>query len=142
VKVRAYQTSDLHSLTELMSDLGYPSKPELMSTRIARIESSPLHHTFVAEVQGEIVGMIGIRQLYSYEVDEVVTQISALVTKTEFQGRGIGKALVQFVEEWAKKNGSEIVVLTSGIKEERKKAHEFYKSINFEITGYRFVKRL
>ncbi len=29
-----------------------------------------------------------------------------------------------------------------GIKPERVKAHEFYKANGFEITGYRFVKRL
>lgn len=142
MNIRAYQTNDLNSITELMSVLGYPSKPEIMRTRLERIEANPLYHTFVAEEQGELVGMIGIRQLYSYEADEAVTQISALVTKREHQGKGIGKALVQFVEEWAQENGSHMIVLTSGIKEERKKAHEFYKSLNFDITGYRFVKRL
>ena len=140
--VRAYKNADLNSLTILMGELGYPSKPENMLTRIQRIESIPMYHTFVAEEQGELVGMIGIRQLFSYEVEEVATQISALVTKREFQGKGIGKALVQYVEEWSKKNGSEIIVLTSGIKEERKKAHEFYKSLDFEITGFRFVKKI
>ncbi|MNJ70458.1 Acetyltransferase (GNAT) family protein [compost metagenome] len=62
-----------------------------------------MYQTFVAEEQGDLVGMIGIRQLFSYEVDEVATQISALVTKREFQRKGIGKALVQYVEEWSKK---------------------------------------
>lgn len=140
--VRAYRDGDLNSLTELMGELGYPTKPEVMSIRIERIESNQMYQTFVAEEQGDLVGMIGIRQLFSYEIDEVVTQISALVTKKEFQRKGIGKALVQYVEEWSKKNGSEIIVLTSGIKEERKKAHKFYKSLDFEINGYRFVKKI
>jgi len=50
--------------------------------------------------------------------------------------------LVQYVEDWSKMNGSEIIALTSGIKDERRKAHEFYKSVGFEITGYRFVKKI
>lgn len=101
--VREYTNGDLNALTELMGELGYPTKPEVLSTRIERIESNPMYQTFVAEEQGDLVGMIGIRQLFSYEVDEVATQISALVTKREFQRKGIGKALVQYVEEWSKK---------------------------------------
>jgi len=61
--IRTYKSSDLNALTELMSDLGYPTKPEVIETRLKRIESNPMYHTFVAEEQGEIVGMIGIRQL-------------------------------------------------------------------------------
>jgi len=107
-----------------------------------KIQSTPMYFTFVAELDGEIVGMVGVRKLFSYEVDDVVTQISALVTKKEFRNKGIGKALIKFVEDWAIKEGSEAIVLTSGIKEERLKAHEFYKSVGFDITGYRFVKKI
>ena len=64
------------------------------------------------------------------------------MTKKEFRNRGIGKALIKCVEEWAVMEGSEVIVLTSGIKEERIKAHDFYKSIGFDITGYRFVKKI
>jgi len=53
-----------------------------------------------------------------------------------------GESLINFIEEWAIACGSRTIVLTSGIKEERKAAHEFYKSIGFEITGCRFVKKL
>jgi GNAT superfamily N-acetyltransferase len=140
--IRDYRSQDLESLTELMADLGYPTILENMRRRIEKIQSNPMYFTFVAEINREIVGMIGARQLYSYEVDEVVTQISALVTKKEFRNRGIGRALVNFIEEWAITNDSEIIVLTSGIKENRLKAHEFYKSIGFDITGYRFVKKI
>jgi len=33
-------------------------------------------------------------------------------------------------------------MVTSGMKEDRLKAHEFYKSVGFKITGYRFVKKI
>lgn len=140
--IRKCQPNDLEGLTELMVDLGYPTDLEKLGERLDKIHSTPMYSTFVAELNDNVVGMIGVRQLHSYENDEVVTQISALVTKSEYQGRGVGKALVSFVEEWAVSIGSTVLVLTSGIKEERMKAHNFYNSIGFEVTGYRFVKRL
>lgn len=142
MKIRPYQSDDLVSLTDLMVDLGHPTDQESLKPRMGNIQSNPMYGTFIAEMDGKAVGMIGVRQLYGYEHDHVVTQISALVTKSEYQGMGIGTSLVRYVEEWAKSKGSSFLVLTSGIKENRKKAHQFYESIGFEVTGYRFVKKI
>lgn len=62
--------------------------------------------------------------------------------KKEYEGQGIGRSLVGFAEEWALGRGSNVLYLTSGIRPERIRAHEFYKSIGFDTTGYRFVKKL
>jgi GNAT superfamily N-acetyltransferase len=142
IKIRLYSQDDLVSLTELMADLGYPTSIDKMRRRMEFIEAVPLYHTFVAVINEQVVGMMGIRQVYYYEEDGLVTQISALVTKEGFQGQGIGSALVKHVEEWAIKQESNCLYLTSGIKPERVKAHEFYKALGFEVTGYRFVKKL
>ncbi|CAM4480371.1 GNAT family N-acetyltransferase [Paenibacillus tarimensis] len=140
--IRNYNSNDLEALTALMADLGYPTNTASMEHRMKLIQSNPTNVTFVAEVQGNVVGMIGVREVYYYEEDGTAAQISALVTKQEHQGKGIGKALVRYVESWALEKGIQVLTLTSGIKEERVKAHEFYKAIGFEITGYRFVKKL
>lgn len=140
--IREYRLEDLEALTALMGDLGYPTDINNMQNRLERIHSTPMYYTFVAEEAGSVVGMIGVRLVYYYEDDGLAAQIAALVTKREHQGKGIGRALVQFVEDWALEKGAAVLFLTSGIKEERKKAHEFYKAIGFDITGYRFVKKL
>lgn len=142
INIRAYRKEDLASITELMHDLGYPTTVEIMRKRMNIIENIPLSFTFVATLEERLVGMMGIRQIYSYEDDGITTQISLLVTKKEYQGQGIGKSLVSFAEEWALERGSNILYLTSGIKPERVRAHEFYKSIGFNATGFRFVKKL
>lgn len=140
INIRQYQSSDLESITELMTDLGYPSSIQEMETRMKSIESSPGYFTFVACLDGIMVGMLGIRELLNYETSGNVTQISLLVIKKEYHKLGIGTSLLNFIEDWARKKGSNVLYLTSGIKEERIKAHEFYKKFGFEITGYRFVK--
>jgi GNAT superfamily N-acetyltransferase len=140
--IRDYKMNDIAGLCDLMNDLGYPTNLESMKNRMGLIQSNSMYFTFVAEVNDEIIGMIGVRQVYSYENDGLSTQISALVVKKEFQGKGIGKRLVGFVENWALMRRSKVLFLTSGLREERLATHEFYKSIGFQITGYRFVKKI
>lgn len=142
IQIRQYTSSDLESLTELMTDLGSPSTIDDMGKRMIQIESNPHYYTFVATLDDKVVGMMGARLNMAYTGNRLKTQISALVTKKEYQGQGIGKALISHIEEWARSRGSDFLYLTSGIKKEREDAHEFYKKNGFEITGYRFVKRL
>lgn len=139
--IRPYQESDITAMTELMGDLGYPTNAEQMKNRMNIIEAIPGSFTYVADLEGKTVGMIGISQLYAYEEDGFVTQINLLVTKKEYEGQGIGTALICFVEAWANERGSTMLYLTSGIKPERIRAHEFYKARGFEVTGYRFIKK-
>jgi ribosomal protein S18 acetylase RimI-like enzyme len=142
ITIRKYVSTDLVSLTDLMTDLGSPSSLEDMQKRMDLIESNPYYSTFVATINDKVVGMIGVRLNITYTNNKLKTQISSLVTKKEYQGQGIGRALIKHIEEWSQNKGSDFLYLLSGIKEERLKAHEFYKNIGFEITGYRFVKRL
>jgi GNAT superfamily N-acetyltransferase len=142
IEIRPYQDNDLHSLADLMSDLGYPTTTEQLKHRMDIIQRLPLYYTFVATIDSEVVGMIGCREVYDYEGDGVAVQISALVTKKEHQGQGVGKAMVSFVEQWAKEKGAAVIFLTSGNRPERERAHQFYRKKGFDITGYRFVKKL
>lgn len=142
ITIRPFESADIEAMTELMSDLGYPTPVDQMRKRMELIEATPMYFTFVAEIEGKVVGMMGIRQSYNYEEDGCATQISLLVTKLEYQGHGVGTAFIKFIEEWAIERNSESIYLTSGIKPERVKAHEFYQSLGFDINGYRFVKKL
>ena len=142
IRIRPYHPDDLESMTDLMNDLGYPTTVDRMKHRMEQMEAAPHCHTFVATIDEKVVGMIGIRQVHFYENDGCATQISALVTKKQYEGQGIGTALVRYAEEWALQHKSNVLFLTSGMKPERIRAHQFYKDRGFEITGYRFVKRL
>lgn len=142
ITIRNYESADINELAKLMGDLGYPTTPEEMERRMDLMKSNPYSNTFVAISDDKVVGMIGINCYLNYETDGLVTHILALVVSQDFQGRGIGQRLVGFIEEWAIANGSQTLYLTSGIKEERKLAHELYKKMGFDVTGYRFVKKV
>ncbi|MFC4777352.1 GNAT family N-acetyltransferase [Paenibacillus sp. GCM10023252] len=140
IHIRDYISTDLSAIAVLMGELGYPTSEHDMDKRMAIINSDPSYFTFVAEHEGIVAGMIGVRLLSNYEIDGPVTQISALVVHSEYKGRGIGRSLMGFVNSWSAEKGSSVLYLTSGMKEERKAAHKFYKGMGYEITGYRFVK--
>ncbi|REE94560.1 ribosomal protein S18 acetylase RimI-like enzyme [Paenibacillus taihuensis] len=142
VEVRAYAESDLAGLAALMTDLGSPTSIEDMQIRMRRISESPNYFTFVAWLEHAIVGMIGLRMQYSYVSNDLKTQVSSLVVRDGLQGRGIGKALLAHAEAYAVQQGSHFVYVNSGIKEERTNAHAFYKKRGYEVTGYRFAKKL
>ncbi|MBP2002246.1 GNAT superfamily N-acetyltransferase [Paenibacillus shirakamiensis] len=142
IHIRSYEAQDLTALTSLMGDLGYPTDVDTMAKRMDTITKLPLYYTFMAVLDHEVVGMMGLRLVYYHEGDQVTAQISTLVTKAEVQGRGVGKALVHFAEHWAKEQGSRDIYLNSGTKPEREAAHQFYKAMGYEINGYRFAKKL
>jgi GNAT superfamily N-acetyltransferase len=95
----------------------YSTIPEDMEKRMSLIESTNNYYTFVAMISGVVVGMIGIRMQLSYVSEYLKTQVSALVTKEEFQGKGVGRALLEHVEQWVQEMGSNFIYLTSGIKD-------------------------
>ncbi|MEI5906423.1 GNAT family N-acetyltransferase [Bacillus spongiae] len=142
MEIRKYKFDDIAQFTHLMADLGYPASIDEMKVRMKRIESNPNYYTFVAEKEKVLVGMIGITIHTTYTNNDEKIQITSLVTRKEYRSQGIARALVKFVEEWSIRRGSNFIYLLSGISEKRVKAHELYKYLGYEITGYRFVKHL
>lgn len=100
MEIRNYHNNDLDNITELMEDLGYPTTIEKMKERMEIIVNTPLYSTFVAIKDEQVVGIVGCRDIFYYEDDGFVIQISLLVTKGNFQKQGIGKALITYVENW------------------------------------------
>jgi len=142
IVVRAFSFEDLDAVAELMAELGYPASRAQMRNRMEAMSADPMYATLVAELDGEVAGMAGLRLLYGYEHDHPVAQISALVTKAAYRGRGIGKELIRRAEQWAKERGAAAIVLTSGNRPEREAAHRFYRYMGFSVTGQRYSKKL
>ena len=139
-RIRAAGTEDVAALANLVTELGYPSSVEDMRWRFEGISSDPLHETFVAESGKEVVGMVGIRLERTYEADGGCARVMALVVSSEHRGRGAGQALISAAEEWARGRGAGTIVLTT--HKRRTGAHQFYRSLGYEATGYRFYKAL
>jgi GNAT superfamily N-acetyltransferase len=120
--------------------LGYPTTPEALERRLAVLLAQPEHRIVVAEVDGQIRGVAGLRRDLQLEADGPYVCLTALVVDEEARGLGIGAALVEEAERWAVTLGASAIILTSG--HHRAGAHRFYERLGFNSTGVRFVKKL
>lgn len=140
--IREAIQKDMSQLAVLMEELGYSTTTDEMTLRFSKIGPNALYNTQVAEMDGVIVGMIGMMLGFHYEKNENYVRIVALVVDTEHRKKGIGDKLISKAEEWAKEQGAIRVVLNSGNRSERDDAHHFYIKRGFEGSATGFYKSL
>ncbi len=142
VSIRAFQKEDLPALTELTNQLGYETSIEEMSARMKQIQSLDNYWTFVAVVDQQVAGYIGLNKNYFWEQDGCFIRIQALVTNKEFRRLGIGQKLIEAVEKLGKEVGAKLMTLNCGNKPERESAHKFYPLMGFEAKSTGYIKNI
>src|SRR5699024_2552303 len=70
IVIREAVQKDVSQLAGLMGELGYSTTTEVMESRFSKICSHSLYNTQVAEMNGVIVGMIGMMLGFHYEKNE------------------------------------------------------------------------
>lgn len=132
--------SDSTTIAALMTQLGYPSTPAQIETRLTRMLEHPDYAAVVADADGEVVALVLIHLERGLEYDAVYGRIMGLVIDERWRGRGLGRELMAYTERWCKDQGAERIVLTSANR--RADAHKFYDALGYERTGIRFAKWL
>jgi GNAT superfamily N-acetyltransferase len=140
IRIRPPAEADVPALAALMAELGHPATLEQVRARLARITGNDDYATRVAEVHGQVVGMIGLQRGWAYEHDRPFVRILALVVGEGMRGRGVGARLVEEADGWADDRGAYAVHLTTSLH--RSDAHRFYERVGFERTGWRYVRRM
>lgn len=135
MEIRLATKSDGKPMSRLLTQLGYPTSVEQMEGRFEQIRSHRDYRTWIAVINGEVVGMIGAIKSYFYEKNGQYVRIVAFVVDEKHRGQGVGQRLMQKSEEWATRIGVTTIALNSGAKEERTNAHEFYKNAGFQETN-------
>ena len=139
-QVRPAAQRDTAALAALMAHLGYPTDAGTMGARMERVTALPGYAAWVAESDGEVIGMVGAMIGWPFVYDTPYARILALVVDPGHRGRGAGAAMVRTVEEWARTHGASSLHLTAG--NQRTDAHLFYSRVGFDDNGKRFFKRL
>ncbi len=140
ISIRPVAEGDLPAVAALVEELGYPTTIDQMRARLDRIARHPDHATLIAVADGRVVGMVGAFLTPSYEQDEPVGRLTAMVVSEPMQGRGIGARLVAAAEDWVRDRGARLMMLNSHSR--RAGAHAFYRRLGYAETGKRFVKTL
>jgi GNAT superfamily N-acetyltransferase len=138
--IREFEYKDKTDIQRLFGILTGSEISELdLINRLDFIKSSSIDSLYVYDLYGSVIGLLGFRIRENIEENSRYGEISAIVVDSDYQKQSIGKQLIEFAEQLAKDLNCKGTWLVSGFGREEK-AHQFYKSLGYVSTGYRFVK--
>ncbi len=126
--IRPAGEADAGRVATLSGQLGYPASEEDVLHRLRAIGQRPDHAVFVAEAGGRVVGWVHVYTVATVE-SPAHAEVGGLVVDEAHRGRGIGRALMERAEAWARDAGLSAVRLRSNVI--RAEAHAFYERIGY-----------
>jgi GNAT superfamily N-acetyltransferase len=138
VIVREATTDDADAMARLCTQLGYPSESPGMPSRLERLWADRNARVYVADSGGTIVGLTTIHLRDTINHDAPIAQLTLLVVDEANRTRGVGRALVQAAETFARDRGSNRITVTTALN--RTDAHAFYERVGYAHTGRRYGK--
>jgi GNAT superfamily N-acetyltransferase len=132
VRTRRGTVGDAPRIAALCQQLGYPASPHEIERRLSRIGGEKHDALYVAVAAGgSVLGWIHGYVCHLVEVEPHV-EIGGLVVDEDYRRTGIGRILVEEIEQWAAARGCSIMRLRSNAV--RKDAHQFYVSLGYEVV--------
>ena len=142
VFIREAQEGDYLAIGNLIKhELGYGDIDfTSLFDRLRRISSDDNYMTFVAVMDTQVVGFIGLLKYITYELDNGYLRILAMAVSQEQQNKGIGSELLRQAEQFAAENNIAHIMLTSRLN--RLAAHIFYEHNDYVKKSYGFSKTI
>lgn len=130
ILIRDAVPGDASALTWLNTEaMGYDYPQDKTEEKLKKLLSSDRDKILAAELDGKLVGYL---HLVDYDVLYAghMKNIMGIAVDPSCRRMGIGRALLEAGEAWAKATGAEGVRLVSG--ESRTGAHAFYRSLGYQ----------
>ena len=132
IQIRAMRPDDLPAVRPLMVELGYDLEAAEVERSFRAVAAASGQALLVGEWQGRVVALLHVYARPALDKPpEAVVQ--ALVVSADGRRSGIGKAMMEAAEAWARANGYGSVALASQIQ--RADAHAFYKALGYDIVA-------
>ena len=143
--IRKIKIEDAEAIQRLCNiSLGYSVSIETVMRQIQKLSEDVNHHYIYVYEDEELQTVVGFVHAEVYEsfYSYAGLNILGLAVLPEFQGKGIGKELMNHLELKAKDESVSFVRLNSA--DYRVEAHKFYENIGYvcDKTQKRFMKRL
>jgi GNAT superfamily N-acetyltransferase len=133
-RIRPMTDADADRAAELTKQLGYPVDAATLRARLAEVRASDADEILVAtDADDAAIGWVHVARLALLEASDLAC-INGLVVDEEHRSDGIGTALVEAAEAWARDHGATAIMVRS--RSARVRAHRFY-----ERVGYVEIKR-
>lgn len=140
--LRALKATDVASIHEINKEaLGYDFSPEETASQLAKL-SQDSHHFLLGYEEPSSHDLLGYVHAEVYEslYSKPGFNILALAVLPQTQGKGIGKNLLEELEQEAEKRGYNFIRLNSA--DHRTGAHAFYERVGYtcDKVQKRFIK--
>jgi GNAT superfamily N-acetyltransferase len=142
VRIREARPEDASALAGLVDALGYPGSAVALRTRLGAFEADAGSFVLIAVGAGRVLGLASATVLPLLHEEGGWCRLSALVVDSNRRRAGIGRKLVEEVEERARAAGCRYLEVTSGERPERDAAHAFYEALGLERVSRRYLKEL
>jgi GNAT superfamily N-acetyltransferase len=138
-EIREAKNSDAPRLVELIAELGHEIDEKAVCKNLKALNKTG-ETPLLATLGKSVVGMVGRHAMVTVHRPAPVGRIPVLVVTRDARGMEIGRMLVEAVEQWCRKQGCQIIEVTSN--DRRAEAHAFYRHLGYERTSIRFFKKL
>lgn len=109
--------------------MGYDYPEDRTAAQLEKLLRSGRDKILVAEIDGQVAGYLHLTD-YELLYAGPMKNVMGIAVDPERRRMGIGKALLEAGEKWAKADGAEGIRLVSG--ESRVGAHAFYRAVGYE----------
>jgi GNAT superfamily N-acetyltransferase len=142
LEIRPARQNELAAILNLYAELEFGAESKSLDLPDAeklweRIRRYPDYAIYVALVEGKIVGTFALLVMDNLaHLGAPSGIIEDVVVHPKWQGKGLGKQMMQFAIAKCQQAKCYKLVLSSNLKRER--AHQFYLDLGFEKHGYSF----
>ena len=140
--LRDLKTTDVAAICEINKEaLGYSFSSEETSSQLAKLSQDSHHYLlgYEEDASHELFGYVHA-EVYESLYSKAGFNILALAVLPQRQGKGIGKALLEGLEQETKRRGYEFIRLNSA--DYRMGAHAFYEKVGYtcDKVQKRFIR--
>lgn len=141
--IRSVKLGDCDAITGLLREVGYPMTCGVMREVMETAQCDLQAGMQVAELDGQVIGVISMQKVKSLAYPEPALQITMLVVSKDHRGEGFGKRLVARAEEWGREmNVVDLFITGANNRIKQVEARAFYARLGFQKHGYRFSKKI
>ena len=142
VHIRQAESADVAAVLALYAQIDFNNDDVLSEAAAQKIFAEfsryPSYRLFVAMNGTQVVGSYALLVMHNMAHGGMPSAVvEDVVVASAFQGRGIGRQLMDHAKEQAKSAGCYKLALSSNRK--RHAAHAFYESLGFDQHGLSFV---
>lgn len=131
--------NDLHLVIPFVRELGdFQTDEALLRARFNEMFDQN-YECFGVYLGEELIGVFGLWFMTRHYAGKSC-EPDHVILKPEYQNRGFGKQIFEFIFDYAREKGCETSELNSYVQ--NFKSHKFYMNHGYVIKGYHFLKKL